>query len=116
MWFHLYAGYQDLKDDLFLVPDFITGGSSPQTRLLLGQADARNVYAGGEITYSYKQLFGFNASAVYRNWNTPSNENATYTESIILGFKPALEANVRSDVSPLSALRLSLGYQHIERS
>lgn len=116
LWFHLYAGYQDLKDDLFLVPDFITGGSSPQTRLLLGQADARNVYAGGEITYNYKQLFGFNASAVYRNWNTPSNENATYTESIILGFKPALEANVRIDVSPLSALRLSLGYQHIERS
>lgn len=115
LWFHLYAGYQDLKDDLFIVPDFTVGGSSSLSRLLFGQADARNVYAGGEITYNYKQLFGFHASAVYRNWSTPSNENAAYAEGLILGFKPALEADVRIDASPMQALRFSLGYRHIGR-
>ena len=72
-------------------------------------------YAGGEITYNYKQLFGFHASAVYRNWSTPSNENAAYAEGLILGFKPALEADVRIDASPMQALRFSLGYRHIGR-
>ncbi|HIZ91011.1 MAG TPA: TonB-dependent receptor, partial [Candidatus Bacteroides merdavium] len=101
--------------DLFIVPDFTVGGSSSLSRLLFGQADARNVYAGGEITYNYKQLFGFHASAVYRNWSTPSNENAAYAEGLVLGFKPALEADVRIDASPMQALRFSLGYRHIGR-
>lgn len=115
LWFHFYAGYQDLKDDLFLIRDFLIGGPL-RTRLDLGQADARNVYAGGEMTYSYKQLFGFNVSAVYRSWSTPDKEQNAYGESCILDFKPALEANAQVDVSPLSALRFSLGYQHIGRS
>lgn len=115
LWFHLYAGYQDLKNDLFIVPDIITGGTSPLSRLLFGQADARNVYVGGALDYSYKQLFGFHASAVYRNWSTPNDENAAYAESMVLGFKPALEADVRIDASPMQALRFSLGYRYIGR-
>ena len=116
LWFHVYGGYQDLKGDLFIAPDIITGGTSPLSRLILGQADARNVYVGGTVDYDYKQLFGFHASAIYRNWSTPTEENAAYAESTILGFKPALETDARIDVQPLSALRFSLGYRHIGRT
>ena len=116
LWLHVYAGYQDLKDDLFVGIDYSVGGPESNYRLLLNQADARNIYVGGALDYSYKQLFGFHASAVYRNWSTPTEESAAYAESMILGFKPALEADARIDVQPLSALRFSLGYRHIGRS
>lgn len=116
LWLHVYAGYQDLKDDLFVGIDYSVGGPESNYRLLLNQADARNIYVGGALDYSYKQLFGFHASAVYRNWSTPTEESAVYAESMILGFKPALEADARIDVQPLSALRFSLGYRHIGRS
>lgn len=116
LWFHVYGGYQDLKNDLFVGIDYSVGGPESNYRLLLNQADARNIYVGGALDYSYKQLFGFHASAVYRNWSTPTEESATYAESMILGFKPALEADARIDVQPLSALRFSLGYRHIGRS
>lgn len=116
LWLHVYAGYQDLKNDLFVGIDYSVGGPESNYRLLLNQADARNIYVGGALDYSYKQLFGFHASAVYRNWSTPTEENAAYAESMILGFKPALEADARIDVQPLSALRFSLGYRHIGRS
>lgn len=116
LWLHVYAGYQDLKDDLFVGIDYSVGGPESNYRLLLNQADARNIYVGGALDYNYKQLFGFHASAVYRNWSTPTEESAAYAESMILGFKPALEADARIDVQPLSALRFSLGYRHIGRS
>ena len=116
LWLHVYGGYQDLKNDLFVGIDYSVGGPESNYRLLLNQADARNIYVGGALDYSYKQLFGFHASAVYRNWSTPTEESAAYAESMILGFKPALEADARIDVQPLSALRFSLGYRHIGRS
>lgn len=111
-WFHLYGGYQNLRDDLAFFPDLSYQGAF----LHAAQAATDNLYAGADISYDYKDLIGFYASGVYRNWSTDSDkESATKAEMKMLAFKPALEADFRMDLRPIPAVTVSIGYQHIAR-
>lgn len=117
LWFNLYGGYQDLKNAVASV------GTASVTDLTLSetydffnrfeQANMHNVYAGAEVSYSYKDIISFTASGVYRNWEAAQAEN-NYNDLLLL-FKPAFEANFGVDVRPISALHLNLGYRHITR-
>lgn len=97
VWFNIYGGYQDLKNDLLLSPIFYA-------------QNTHNIYAGAEVSYSYKDIVSFSASGVYRDWKI-SNEDANQ----LLSFKPSLEANFRMDLRPVPVVLVSLGYQHIAR-
>ena len=115
LWFNLYGGYQNLKNDVFGFTDLLIGGEA-LARLLLLQEDTWNMYAGAEVSYSYKDMFGFRAAGVYRNWDTDDSADAPYSKQTVLGFKPAFEGDLRIDASPMEALRLSVGYNYTSRT
>lgn len=108
VWLHLYGGYQSLKDDLMFFPDF------NNTALLLRavQTDTKNIYAGAEVGYNYKDLIHFTASGVYRNWSADGEE---VHQARVLSFKPAFEADLRMDVRPVSSVLVGIGYRHTSR-
>ncbi|MCD8182711.1 MAG: TonB-dependent receptor [Bacteroides sp.] len=108
VWFNLYGGYQNLRNDLLQLAIVGTAGNPA---LLLETAHTHNIYAGAEVRYDYKDLLSFSASGVYRDWNI-SHED---TQKALLYFKPSLEADFRIDFKPISTVLVSLGYQNISR-
>ena len=110
LWFNLYGGYQNLRNDVFS----LWYSTLTEEELLLTQQHTSNVYAGAEIRYSYKDLFGITASGVYRNWDTSGD--SAYGKLEVLAFKPAFEAGLQADVNPIPSVRLSLGYNYVSRT
>lgn len=106
-WLHLYGGYQNLKNDLFLLPY--------QGALAISQWNTDNLYAGIEVSYDYKELVSLTAGATYRNWNA-AHETLLADPIPVLGLKPALESGVQIGLHPLSALQVNVGYRHLTRS
>lgn len=114
LWFNMYGGYQDLKDELYFSPASLTFSESENYPMLgIGQQNMNNAYAGAEISYACKNIFAFTASGVYRNWGTSEKDNAE--KGRILAYKPAFEANFRMDLRPVPSVLINLGYRHISR-
>ncbi len=112
LWFNLYGGYQDLKNDLYQYPTSITlpaDGAMPS--LLLQTGNTHNVYAGLEMSYDYKSLFTIAAKGIYRNW-TASDKTK---EDHILYFKPSFEGNIHVDFHPVSTTLVNIGFQYTKR-
>lgn len=105
LWFNLYGGYQSLKNDLLQTAEVYPSA------LLLTTAHTQNVYAGAELRYDYKQVFAFIASGIYRHWSIDEED----TQKHLLRFKPSLEADVRMEARPATAVTAYLGYRHIAR-
>lgn len=99
LWFNIYGGYQDLKNDLL------------QYFQRFAIENTHNIYAGAEVSYSYKDIISFTASGVYRDWKI-SNGDADW----LLLYKPAFEANFRIDLRPIPSVLINLGYQNISRT
>lgn len=112
LWFNLYGGYQNLKNDLLQMQaaNLAITEDYPHA-LLLGTAHTQNVYLGAEISYDYKNLISFSAAGTYRNW---SIDDEDLTKSGLF-FKPALEARFGINFRPVSAALVNLGYHHAER-
>jgi len=113
LWFNLYGGYQDLKNNLASIaitenPNYVI---SPSYLGLL-QGNMHNIYAGAEISYSYKDIVSFSVSGVYRDWKVAKAED--YGEAM-LAYKPSFEANIHADIRPVSSVLINFGYQHATR-
>jgi len=108
VWLHLYGGYQNLKDDLMFFPDF----NSTVLSLRAAQADTKNIYAGIEAGYNYKDIIHLTASGVYRNWSADGEEA---TQARVLSYKPAFEADLRMELRPVSSALITFGYRHTSR-
>ena len=106
LWFNLYGGYQDLKNDLIDTPTVKSDGIS---NVYLTE-DTKNLYAGADLSYNYKDVFYLAANAVYRHWTTDSDGS-----DVVVSFKPAVEGNLNLKVRPISPLLVGIGYQHISR-
>lgn len=111
LWFNLYGGYQDLKNDL---SSFLMATSGGNAYLQLIQGNMHNIYAGAEVSYSYKDIIAFSASGVYRDWKASKAEG--YNSDALLAFKPSFEADIHIDIHPVSSVRINFGYQHITRA
>ncbi|MGP1537009.1 TonB-dependent receptor [Bacteroides heparinolyticus] len=109
VWLHLYGGYQSLKDDLMFFSEY---DDSMTLLLRAAQTDTKNIYAGAEVNYSYKDLLRLTASGVYRNWSADGEE---VLQARVLSFKPAFEADLRIDVRPVSSALVGIGYRHTSR-
>ena len=72
-----------------------------------------NIYAGAEVSYSYKDILSFSASGVYRDWKVAKIEEDN--GDWLLAYMPSFEANIHADIRPISSVLISLGYQHITR-
>ncbi|MEG2150308.1 MAG: TonB-dependent receptor [Bacteroidaceae bacterium] len=103
--FHLFGGYQNLKDDLDQLPE-MEKETLNFGQILLEQSNTKNVYAGASAMYEYKDLVKFTAAGTYRHWT--ANDDA-------LIFKPSLELNFGMDVCPIDALTLGIAYRYIQR-
>ncbi|WP_418698376.1 TonB-dependent receptor [Bacteroides sp.] len=116
VWFNIYGGYQDLKNDLLRTPTYYMVNYDTQFNSYYGHTiefcthNTHNIYAGAEVSYSYKDIISFSASGVYRDWKISGEDSDWY-----LSFKPSLEANLRIDLRPVPVVLVSLGYQHIAR-
>lgn len=112
VWFHIYGGYQNLKNDLLPAISFYEADVPFDSHtLIFHSGNTHNVYAGAEVRYDYKDLLAFSASGVYRNWSINREE----IQKALLRFKPSLAADFRIDLKPISPVSVSLGYQHISR-
>lgn len=116
LWFNIYGGYQDLKNDLLQSHTAFVTGDLPHSSdpygyaLLLDTRNTDNIYAGAEVSYAYKDIVSFSASGVYRDWKI-SDKEADW----LLAYKPAFEANFRIDLRPIPSVLINLGYQNISR-
>ncbi|MDR0895846.1 MAG: hypothetical protein LBN06_11210 [Prevotellaceae bacterium] len=127
LWFNLYAGtqqwYQDMLLQQELTPIFNYDISSQPTtpsgyvsQTLFKQANTRNLYVGGELRYTFKELFTLTANAVYRHWKLTGKSDTTEERSYLLSYKPLLEMDLRAEVRPIPALRLYAGYRYVSRN
>lgn len=117
LWFNIYGGYQDLKNDVlqcyqhYAFEDYTSTSAPFGDGLKFIPRNTHNIYVGAEVSYSYKDIISFTASGVYRDWKT-SDKN----EDWLLLYKPALEANFRIDLRPIPSVLINLGYQNISRT
>lgn len=114
LWFNLYGGYQNLKDDLYP----FEGGqvnSNVYTWSDYRYANVDNFYAGVEASYAYKDLFSVSAEATYYGWDSdyavPEGiYGPGYDPSLLM--KPEFKFGLQAEVHPIRALRLNIGYQY----
>ena len=59
--------------------------------------DTKNLYAGADLSYNYKDVFYLAANAVYRHWTTDSDGS-----DVVVSFKPSVEGNLNLKVRPIS--------------
>lgn len=103
LWFHLYGGYQNIKDGVYQ-DNFSLAELVPQHF----QTDADNFYAGASVSYEYKNIFSVLVKGKYSSWESDM-ETA-------LAFKPELNGLFEVTVRPISNLSVTLGYEYIKYS
>lgn len=108
LWFNVYGGYQRWKDEIFAEAVSVPVGMEEASFFHFGQADANNLYAGGEAVYEYKDLFSLSARYTHRKWKCKENEH-------FAAVKPVNEFFFSTWFRPASTLTLRLGYTHIGR-
>ncbi len=107
VWFDLFAGYQDIENDLLQDTDYIIGITAPNRYMTFVQTNSSNVYAGAEFKYNWKDVFGLQASGTYRNWDADTQR--------ALVTCPSFEFKLNTDIRPIPSLLLNVGYQHVAR-
>lgn len=108
VWFNLYAGYQNLKDDAFYKNTSYTitnTGTFPY--LVFDQTNSHNTYAGAEVNYDYKDIISLSVSGIYRSWKADL--------PVALLAKPVGELKFNVSIHPIAALTLNVGYEYISR-
>lgn len=118
LWFDVFAGYQNLKNDLYELPDQLIGGITASF-LDLRQTNTDNLYVGAKVSYAYKDLFAFSAEGTYYHWNskdgmTDNVSSPNYNMALLM--KPQFDFGFNAEVHPLPALRLNVGYHYIYRA
>ena len=94
---HLFGGYQNLKDDIF------TYWQSSTAELCLRQANGSNFYGGATIQYTYKDFFNWYAQGSYHHWDMCDDA---------LFFKPMAQIHTNVDIHPIKPLHLRIGYTY----
>lgn len=113
LWFNLYGGYQDLKDDIYQISMETDNNAGPDSEpipyqfLNLGFTNSNNLYAGMKISYEYKDIIALSAAGTYRKWDTKVD--------YALLLKPAAELNFNIDLHPVKGLNVNIGYDYIGR-
>ena len=113
LWFNLYGGYQDLKDDLYQVSEEVDNNAGPDSEpmpyqfLNMAMTNSHNFYAGMKVSYEYKDIVALSASGTYRNWDTK--------EDYALLLKPASEFNFNATFKPIKELGINVGFDYIGR-
>ncbi|EYA36967.1 TonB-dependent receptor [Bacteroides fragilis] len=117
LWFDIFGGYQNLKDDLYQSADAWEGGDGANY-IGLGQTHTDNFYAGIKASYEYKDLFAISAGGTYYHWNadaqTTGSKSSDYNEALLM--KPEFDLGIHTEIHPIAALWLNAGYQYTRRA
>ncbi len=105
LWFNLYGGYQNIKDDIFCEVDLTDPAIAP---IIYNTTNTGNSFVGGDVNYDYKELFGIELNLKYQNWDA-DNELAYM-------LKPELTFGGELNLKPIKQLGINLGYQYIQRT
>lgn len=108
VWFNLYGGYQNLKNDLSYLGAGIIGITPLDAYLSFAQDNTDNYYAGGEVSYDYKDILSLSAKYTYHKWDSKKDER-------LLAVKPVSEMTFNVRIHPFDALNLNIGYDYISR-
>ena len=112
LWFQVYGGYQDLKDELycnFINNEFALPSQYTKLPIAYYTTNMNNAYGGISLSYAYKQMFQVSTDVIYRHWKADENEWG-------LLYKPQFEFNFNVDFSPIDNLLINVGYQYAQRS
>ncbi len=91
IWFHLFGGYQNLKNDLYHQTTDIYGAGSPSLFTGYDITHTNNLYFGGEASYEYKDLLALSIGGTGYHWNADI-ESALYLKPL---FRMEAEAGFR---------------------
>ena len=108
VWFNIYGGYQNLKNDLSYSAFGRASVTHFESYLNFSQDNTDNLYVGGEVSYDYKEIVSLSAKYTYRKWDSK-------TEEYLLAVKPASEMSFNVRIHPISALNINLSYDYINR-
>ena len=109
LWFHIFGGYQNLKNDLLYMASRMPSNNGSTVSLTFGQGNTNNTYAGGEISYDYKDILSLSAKYTYRGWN------ASTEQEYLLLTKPESELSFNIRIHPISTLNVNVGYDYVSR-
>ncbi len=108
LWFDLFAGYQNIEDDLCEgYNSVMTEGDIMTPYISFRQTNTNNTYAGLRLNYTWKDIFALQTSGTFRSWNAD--------DQAALLMAPQLDLRINADIRPISSLLLNVGYQHTTR-
>ncbi len=110
LWFNLFGGYQELRDDLYNWFAPTATEEQPSSRyqpIIFKNTNTENAYGGATISYNYKEIINLSATGIYRHWKAD--------EEWALLYKPNVEFNFNADFRPLDKLLVNLSYQYMGR-
>ena len=121
LWFNVFGGYQDLKDDVcfnlmgsyYALFTNLTPYAGSTSRVIPLQADMHNFYGGAELDYTYKEQFNLHASGLYRSWGY--DEKKSPQAELVACFKPEFEGNLNFSYKITPAANMGAGFQLITR-
>lgn len=118
LWFDIFGGYQNLKDDLYQMENAWIGGTGGNF-IDLDQTDTDNFYAGARASYAYKDIFSLTAEGTYYHWTadeTLMDKPGSPQYNLALLMKPEFKFGFNAEVHPLPTLWINLGYEYIYRA
>ena len=128
VWFDIFGGYQNLKDDLYQARDYLPINGTEQWNwtdvinenyIALHQTNTSNLYVGAKASYQYKDILSLAAEGTYYHWMADGGmkENLgshNYNEALLM--KPEFKLGFNAEVHPMQALWFNLGYEYILRA
>ena len=111
MWFHVFGGYQELKDDNYSWYTNSTPINPEDSQLYqvitYNTTNTKNAFGGATVSYDYREMINVSATAIYRHWK------ADFDWALL--YKPMFELNLNADYSPIRNLLINANFQYIER-
>lgn len=110
-WFNLTGGYLVREDDLC----FSLDTSYPRQYANFRQGKTKAAYAGLELKYDYKDMFGLSLKGTYYKWEWEDTRALQVDETVALALKPEMELSVNVDFKVLEGLKVNAGYDYVKR-
>lgn len=111
--FSVYGGYEKRVNDLVFASDVSLASVIDNDILLYKNLNTHTPYAGAEVSYNVKDIFGVTLSGIYRNWKMDKPDRLLYER--FLEYKDNSELNAHLYFCPISPLKLSFDYRWADR-
>ena len=102
LWFDIFGGYQNLKDDLYQSADRMDWWKRSKLVSLWRQTNTDNFYAGIKASYEYKDLLSYRQEEpiITGIWDSKGTDSgaSSYDEASLM--KPEFDVGMHAEVHP----------------